>query len=110
MALRIKNLTPHDVVIITDRLWLTFEPEGIVPRVAIEADNMPMLGDVFPIRREHYGQVMDLPDEEDGTILIVSRMVADACHDRHDLVFPTDLVRDEEGKIIGCRSFGFVAN
>lgn len=36
---------------------------------------------------------------------IVSRMVANALPNRKDLLVPNELVRDDQGNIIGCRSF-----
>lgn len=45
-----------------------------------------------------------LPPEEPGTMLIVSALVANAgmAHGRKDLLVPTRMVRDVEGRIVGC--------
>lgn len=46
-----------------------------------------------------------LPPIEEGTIYIVSRLVADVYKGlRDDLVFPYDFIRDTKGKIKGCTS------
>lgn len=42
------------------------------------------------------------------TLLIVSRLVAEACPERDDLVVPDDTVRDDAGRIIGCRALARV--
>lgn len=39
-----------------------------------------------------------------GILLIVSQLVKSACLERYDLVVPAEVVRDNEGKIIGCKS------
>lgn len=50
--------------------------------------------------------VVDLPDPEPGTLLIVARPVADAVTDRHDLAYPHRAVRDDRGVVVGCRALG----
>jgi hypothetical protein len=50
------------------------------------------------------GAVTGLPDKKDKTFLIVSLMVAQALPLRDDLLIPGELVRDGEGKIIGCKN------
>lgn len=54
------------------------------------------------------GEVENLPQPKEGTLFVVSRMVAEAATDRSDLIIPHDTVRDDEGNIIGCRGFAFV--
>lgn len=39
------------------------------------------------------------------TIYIVSRIVKQSVPDRDDVVVPDDLIRDDNGNIIGCRRF-----
>jgi hypothetical protein len=48
-----------------------------------------------------YGEVTDLPEPEEGTIYIVSGMVA-AAAPRPDVMSPGTLVRDDQGKPMGC--------
>jgi len=50
-----------------------------------------------------FGDVYDLPAPLDGTLYIVSMVVRQAIG-RPDLASPGDLIRDAEGKIIGCRN------
>lgn len=56
-----------------------------------------------------YGEVEHLPPARAGTVYIVSQLVVRACPDRRDLFFPTDLVRDATGRIIGCRALARLA-
>jgi len=58
----------------------------------------------IPIYDNEYGEVQGLPPVKQGVYYIVSRMVAEAAWDRHDLLVPNDTVRDANGRIIGCRS------
>lgn len=60
----------------------------------------------IPITSTKFGEVEGLPQPQERTIYIVSSLVAQACKDREDIFIPDDVVRDDEGKIIGCRSLG----
>jgi len=110
----------------------TIAPEGLIPRVADEAVHTSPLGrdaedgwfspgdnagwgtfDDFvqecpsgylPLVLLSTGEVTDLPAPEDGVILIVSRVLAQALPSRTDLRFPHDAVRDEQGRITGVRA------
>ncbi len=55
-----------------------------------------------------FGEVTNLPEASDGTLLIVSRVVADASPARHDLVVPDQLVRNDAGQVVGAKSLSFV--
>lgn len=101
----ILNLTPHAVnVIREDNTTLTIAPSGTVARVSQMREQ---IGEVegIPINVSKFGEVVDLPEQQEGVFLIVSRLVISALPDREDLIVPDDLVRDDQGRIIGCRSF-----
>lgn len=59
------------------------------------------------INSTKFGEIKDLPALQDGVLYIVSRIVASAS-DRDDLVIPNDLVRDDDGQVIGCRALAKV--
>ena len=59
--------------------------------------------DNIQITKQIFGEVTDLPEQEDGVYLIVSRLVATACPNRSDLLIPGPLIRDAEGKVVGCK-------
>ena len=59
--------------------------------------------DNIQITKQIFGDVTDLPEQEDGVYLIVSRLVATACPNRSDLLIPGPLIRDAEGKVVGCK-------
>jgi hypothetical protein len=96
------NLTPHAINEMAT--GTTFAPSGTVARVN---QTLTPAGDVagVPTFRRDFGEVVDLPAPQPGTVYIVSALVADACPDRGDLVSPGELVRNDAGQPVGCRGF-----
>lgn len=100
------NLTPHDVSVHTGSGIVTIPRSGIVARVSearrpghsIEHDGHTLL-----VEESSFGEVVDLPSPEAGVHLLVSALVRSACPDRPDLVSPGPLVRDADGRAVGCR-------
>lgn len=95
----IMNLTPHAIVL-PDR---TIEPSGQVARCSEITIPVSMFDGVEIVVRR-YGEVTGLPEPQDGVLYVVSMLVRMARPDRHDLVSPGDLIRDNAGKIIGCKN------
>jgi hypothetical protein len=62
-----------------------------------EIDGVPLVSTTF-------GQVEGLPEIQAGVYFIVSSIVASAAAGRVDLLCPSGLVRDGEGKITGCQA------
>ena len=110
--LEIINCTPHDVNIVGEdgSIIATIPASGILPRCQAttqEVGTVGVDGITIPLTASSFGEVTDLPEASDDTLLIVSRVVADAAK-RHDLVVPDQLVRDSSGQVIGARSLSFV--
>ena len=103
--MNIINLTPHAIRVIGQE-W-TFDPSGTVARCAVTRESVGTLEGI-PVNRTVFGLVENLPDAVPGTVYIVSSLVAQAAKDRKDLVIPDDIVRDDVGRIIGCRAFAQV--
>lgn len=109
--MRLVNLTPHPVTLLVGDRTLTIPPEPTPARCsetrtvvgAVEVDGLEV-----PVTVVGFGQVQGLPDPQEGVLYVVSRIVAEACRDRADLVIPDNLVRDAEGRIIGARSLARV--
>ena len=93
------NLTPHEIKINE----LVFVPSGIVARVSQKITPVKMF-DGIPLVVTKFGETIDLPEYEDDTLLIVSAMVRIANPDRNDLASPGDLVRNENGQVVGCNN------
>ena len=119
--MKIINCTPHAVHILdfactqynpvhkgfdligTKTILHEFPPSGIVPRCLTKERNEEPINGV-PIASIEFGNIDGLPDEEPDTMLIVSAIVANAgrAKGRKDLLVPTRMVRDSEGRICGC--------
>lgn len=145
---KVRNFTPHDVMVVTESGTLTFPSEGVARcattretidivytrepgspcgrcgnmsdsttcdyAIAPDAflnENRGQCPPLFSIKvnSTSFGEVEGLPEPQEGTIFIVSALVAQALRGvRDDLVIPDDTVRDEQGRIIGCKSFARV--
>lgn len=104
----IVNLTPHAITLVGCGLNgadLVILPSGIVARASAKTVRCGDLG-IIPVTTTEYGEVKNLPDPEEGTIYIVSSLVAQRCRNRDDVFIPNESVRDSEGRIIGCKSLG----
>lgn len=100
--LEVINCTPHDITIMNSKK-IVIEASGIVARVSTTISPSGMIGDI-PLSKSKFGEVENLPEPKNHTRYIVSRMVMEACPERSDLLVPGECVRDEEGRIIGCKS------
>lgn len=105
---KIINATPHAVTIMDaeNNVIQTLEPSGICPRCSVSRETVDSINGI-PVNRSMFGDVVGLPDYKEGTIYIVSRVVAEAAK-RHDLYIVDDAVRDEAGRIIGCRALATI--
>ena len=106
MKVQFINCTPHAVTVMNDNneVILSLPKSGLIPRLSQTTQLRYILRNI-PITETVFGQTVDLPNPEPYTFLIVSRLVLEANKDREDLLVPNDIVRDESGNIIGCRSF-----
>lgn len=112
------NFTPHDITLFTDnggtvvfpaesqparvkevwmdRAWgMSINPDG-------EGDNFDV-----PVGWRLLGEIEGLPHPQPGTYLICSSIVAQKAwkNGRGDVIVPADFVRDDAGRIVGCRRF-----
>lgn len=104
------NLTPHAINFVDSegKEIKTIEPSGNLARVDAKT---VATGEVFcgiPVTSTEYGIVEGLPDQTDDTIYVVSSIAAQRCKDRPDVFIPSESIRDDKGRIIGCRSLGRV--
>lgn len=100
----ILNYTPHTVNIIdSEGNKIQDFPSQGEARCQQTTKDVGIIGNV-PITSTTFGEVTGLPGEQEGTYYIVSRLIRQALPDRNDLLVPNDMVRDEAGRIIGCKS------
>lgn len=104
---KVVNCTPHDVNLVTEKGNITFPRSGIIPRLTESQEKINSIssnGIRIDIMKKSFNEPEGLPEPKKGTIYIVSALVAGACKNRDDLVVPNDTVRDEAGRIIGCKN------
>jgi len=108
--MKVKNLTPHEVNLVGEdgKVIMTFPSEGVI-RLSESRELLKEFsiegGVKISIFKKKFGAGNNLPQKEEGVLYIVSLPVAQAFPERQDFVIPDQLVRDEKGRIIGCRSF-----
>jgi hypothetical protein len=107
MKMKIRNLTPHEVNIIDEQGITTksFPSEGVARASQVATP----VGEVDGIELVHmeYGKPVDLPEPEEGVMLIVSLITVQAAkasgRRTDDLLLTAGQVRNGKGVIIGCR-------
>jgi hypothetical protein len=105
----IVNLTPHSISLYNVRTgaYDSIAPSGTLARVSSATVSCGTVGD-YALTATSYGVVEGLPNPQPDTIYVVSSLVAQRVSDRTDVFVPNESVRDEQGRIIGCKSLGRV--
>lgn len=118
------NCTPHDVAIYRtcdcymrdgslylrdnaekfSKPFRTFPAAKEPARVTFAQDHAGMVDGIL-IYRWFTEEIVNLPEPKPDTCYIVSKILAQACPEREDLIFPGALVRDESGDVVGCTGF-----
>ena len=104
--MNIINCTPHVLNIIVGDKVIDLAPSGVIPRVSVKSElseSILISGTEVPVYQDTYGELNDLPEQQEGTFLVVSRLVAAAAKGRPDLLVPGALIRNEAGQPIGCK-------
>lgn len=106
------NLTNHDVTVLDDNNdeIIDIPPSGDVARCKTDTKyktSITYQASKLPLTKTRMNEVLNLPEPEDGKIYIVSLIVAAVASDRDDLVIPDELVKNDDGYVIGCRSLSF---
>lgn len=103
--MRIVNMTPHAVNILHENGRETvFESAGQIRLTSQTVRDADIAG--IPTSRTKFGEAVGLPPQTDNVFFIVSQLVKSALPERTDLLVPAEVVRDESGRIVGCRSLG----
>lgn len=103
--MKIINLTPH-AINITD--GPTFPPSGTVARVTTQQVDAGTIAGI-QVKKQTFGDIVDLPDPQPDTIFVVSAIVLAAAkaQGRIDVVAPdtANAVRNEDGHIVSVPGF-----
>ena len=107
-SISIVNATPHAINFMdgNNAVIRVFPPSGICPRCSVSREVVGTI-DGIPVNKSVFGEVVGLPEYKEDTIYIVSRVVAEAAK-RDDLFVVDDAVRDDQGRIIGCRALAVI--
>ncbi len=106
--MNIVNLTPHPITILNDEgeTIAYYPPSGTVARATQTSEKIGELDGVDVVSTK-FGAPVDLPAAQQGKFYLVSAITASAAqaHGRFvgDLLLTIDPVRDDQGRIIGCR-------
>jgi hypothetical protein len=103
----IHNATPHAVNIVDaeNKVIKVFPKEDFLIRLSVQTQPSAPINGV-PTSKTVFGDAQGLPDFEEGKYYIVSQLIKSALPERLDLLVPAEVVRSNEGKILGCRSLG----
>lgn len=105
-GVKLVNLTPHPVRVFLDGGKVeTLPPSGDVLRVEEEVlETVDVGGGIVIVTKRTSGRLSLDPPQKKGVVYVVSFPVVAACG-RDDFIIPDDLIRDEEGIVMGCRRF-----
>ena len=99
----IVNMTPHAINLHTADGVLQLAPSGVIPR-AEQISTEVGQQDGVALKATSFGEVTGLPEQKPGVLLIVSGLIRTALPERGDLASPVDLVRDEDGRVVGAKA------
>lgn len=108
--MRLINLTPHEIVVLVDGGEVRVPPEPVSARCVATrkvVSEIEVAGVKIPVTTVELGEIENLPASEDGVVYIVSLLCAQRAQKDGrvaDILIPDDTVRDDKGRIIGCRA------
>ena len=116
---KIRNYTPHVVTLIVDGVRVDYPSEGIirayqkdvkVDEIVTDLDlGNSSAGFTIPVFSSSFGAPENVPTLEDNTVYIVSSLAFQSLKaagmPMEHFVVPSGTIRDESGKIIGCKGF-----
>lgn len=127
--MKLRNYTPHDIFLYSKgdcvevsngsyQLLELAQPvlhvicSRFVARASVvqqPAQNISCAGVEIPVVSIKYGEPEHMPNPKEGYMFIVSSLTAAAAKEAgrttEDLLIPAGLVRDKEGRVIGCTEF-----
>lgn len=108
--MKIINLTGNDIRIINhEGEDILIERSNMQAKVYVTREEVGRFNDI-PIVKSVKSKPVGIPDPEEGTYYVVSKMVAEKLKEigRYtDILIPDEIIRGRKGEIIGCKSLTF---
>uniref|UniRef100_A0A6H1ZN64 Uncharacterized protein n=1 Tax=viral metagenome TaxID=1070528 RepID=A0A6H1ZN64_9ZZZZ len=108
--MKLRNFTPHEINLYDEtgtQIIETFPSEGNIRMEEKIVDEYTVADGQYKVVTKKYVPA-ELPAMEDDTMIIVSLLVAQNCH-QEDMLCPdtgiNSVVRNDRGQIIGVRNF-----
>ena len=103
----IVNMTPHAINIVNENGIVVKVIEAIGNQIRLKATTEQIKElEGIKISTTVFGEPEGLPEYKEGVYYIVSQLVKSALPNRSDLLVPAEMVRDDKGNIVGCKSLG----
>lgn len=118
--MNIHNMTPHVVTLIVEGVRVDFPSEGIIRATQkdeqvgevvtdLKIGEAGSAGFTIPVFKSTFGAPEGVPTLKDDAMYIVSSLAFQslkaAGYDMSHFVVPSGTIRDEQGRIIGCKGF-----
>jgi len=100
------NMTPHEINLFIEVGEINLPSSGTI-RLEEKINIIGNIGGV-PIIEKKFFAAKKLPPEIDGVYYIVSLIVAQTYPQRKDFLVIGETIRDENGRIAGCKSFAIL--
>lgn len=114
----IHNMTPHVVTLIVEGVRVDYPSEGIIraSQKDVKVDEIvtdldlgnSSAGFTIPVFSSTFGAPEGVPENLDGIYIVSSlafQSLKAAGYDMSHFVVPSGTIRDEQGRIIGCKGF-----
>lgn len=115
---QIHNMTPHAIDFVIDGVKVSFPSEGVI-RAAQKDEQVDEVvtdlnlgnssaGFTIPVFKSTFGAPEGVPENLDGIYIVSSlafQSLKAAGMPMEHFVVPSGTIRDESGKIIGCKGF-----
>ena len=116
--MNIHNMTPHVITIVVDGVSVSFPSEGVIRAAQkdVKVDEIvtdldlgnSSTGFTIPVFSSTFGAPEGVPENLDGIYIVSSlafQSLKAAGMPMEHFVIPSGTIRDESGKIIGCKGF-----
>lgn len=108
--MKLVNLTPHDLVLVSEdgNVLATIPSSGVARASQTDepVGELEVEGHAIAVVKTVFGDTIDLPEPTEGVAYVVSIITANAARAQgrsiDDLLITSGLVRDDQGRIIGC--------